>query len=267
MATPGDVPRDSDANGEQFWRDYLMNYSRAQAAARPIFSRIPSSPRCQLCGSPFQGVGGRVMRVVGKAQSLANPRMCNACENVLVKHHGGAEVPGTMLFADIRGSTALGERMTPREFHELLDRFATVASSTVFANNGMVDKFVGDEVVAVFPPLLGADHARRAIDTALDLLRATGHGDPVGAWVPIGAGVHTGNVWFGAVGEGDHVEITVLGDVVNTASRLASAAEAGEVLVSTEAAAAGGLEGGSERRTLALKGKVEPVEVVSLHVG
>ncbi len=266
MATPGDVPRDSDAKGEQFWHDYLLNYSRAQAAVRPILSRIPSNPRCQLCGSPFHGLGGQMMRVVGKAQSTANPRMCNACENVLMKHHGGAEVPATMLFADIRGSTELGERMTTREFHELLDRFTTVAASTVFAHNGMVDKFVGDELVATFAPLLGDDHPARAIDTAIDLLRATGHADPGGPWVPVGAGVHTGEVWFGAVGEGDHVEITVLGDVVNTTARLASAAEAGEVLVSTAAAAAAGRDAIPEHRSLELKGKGEPFEVVVLHV-
>jgi adenylate cyclase len=266
MATPGDVPRDSDASDDQFWHDYLVNYSRAQAAARPILSRIPSSPRCQLCGSPFHGVGGRVMRVIGKAQSVSNPRMCNACESVLLKHHGGAEVPGSMLFADIRGSTALGERMTPREFHDFLDRFTTVASDIVFAHNGMVDKFVGDELVAVFPPMLGEDHPKRAVDTALDLLRATGHADPDGPWAPIGAGVHTGMAWFGAVGEGEHVEITILGDVVNTTARLASAAAAGEVLVSTDAAAAAGLEASRERRSLELKGKGEPFEVVSLRL-
>lgn len=267
MATPGDAPGDSASANEEFWRAYLMNFSRAQAAARPYLSRLPSNPRCQLCGSPFHGLGGRLMRAVGKAQSTSNPRMCNACERVLLKHHGGAEVPGSMLFADIRGSTALGERMTPREFHELLDRFTTVASATVFAGNGMVDKFVGDELVAVFPPMLGEDHARRAVDTGLEVLRATGHEDPGGPWVPVGAGVHTGTLWFGAVGEGAYVEITVLGDVVNVTARLAAAAEAGEILVSSEAAAAAGLDVGAERRSLELKGKGEPVDVVSLRVG
>lgn len=263
---PGRGPSDPDARNEQFWRDYLMNYSRAQAATRPYFSRLPSSPRCQLCGSPFHGFGGRLMQLIGKAQSTTNPRMCNQCEKVMLKHHGGAEVPGTMLFADIRGSTAMAEHMTPGEFHDLLNRFSTVASETVFAHNGLVDKFVGDEVVAVFAPVFGPDHVKRAVDAGLALLRATGHADPDGPWVPVGAGVHTGQVWFGAVGEGGYIEMTVLGDPVNVTARLAAAATAGELLVSTDAADAAGLDATLERRSLDLKGKQESTQVVSLRV-
>jgi adenylate cyclase len=267
MTTPGRDPSTSDAaQNEAFWREYLDNPDSLQAFARPLFSRIPSDPRCQLCGSPFHGFGGRLMKVIGKEQSTANPRMCTTCEKVMLRHHGGATVGGTMLFADIRGSTALGERTSPAEFHAVLDRYYTTASKTVFAHNGFVDKFVGDELVAVFAPVLGDNHARRAIDAALALLRATGHEDPDGPWVPIGAGVHTGDVWFGAVGEGDHVELTVVGDPVNTTARLAAAAGAGELLVSVEAATAAGLDGSLDRRRLELKGKGAPTEVVTLRV-
>ncbi len=267
MTTPDPGPGDeAAAQNEKFWHDYLANYSRAQALARPIFSRLPSNPRCQLCGSPFHGFGGRLMTAVGKAQSAASPRVCNQCEKVMLKHHGGAEVPGSMLFADIRGSTALAERMTPGAFHDLLDRFSSVASSTVFAHNGFVDKFVGDEVVAVFAPVLGSDHSRRAVDAGVALLRATGHGEQNGPWAPVGAGVHTGNVWFGAVGDKSHAELTVVGDVVNVAARLAAQAGAGEVLVSTDAAAAAGLDAALPRRFFELKGKQDPFEVVTLRV-
>lgn len=264
MATPGQAPGGTGARDEQFWHDYLMNYSRAQAAARPYLSRLPSSPRCQLCGSPFHGFGGTLMRAIGKAQSTSNPRMCNQCERVMLKHHGGAEIPGSMLFADIRGSTAMAERMTPGAFHDVLDRFSTVASEAVFAHNGIVDKFVGDEVVAVFPPNLGGDHARRAVDAGLALLRVTGHADPPGPWLPIGGGVHTGRMWFGAVGEGGHVELTVVGDPVNVTARLAGQAGIGELLVSADAATAAGLDGTLPRRSLELKGKSEPFDVVTL---
>jgi adenylate cyclase len=156
--------------------------------------------------------------------------------------------------------------MTPSEFHSLLDRFYTVASDAVFANDGVVDKFVGDEVVATFAPVYGERHAARAVAAALDVLRATGHGDPDGPWAPVGAGVHTGRVWFGAVGEGDHVEITVVGDAVNTAARLASHAQAGEVIASVEAATAAGLDPTLDRSRLALKGKQQAVEVVTLRL-
>jgi adenylate cyclase len=185
----------------------------------------------------------------------------------MIRYHGGAEVPGTMMFADIRGSTSIAERSGPRAFSALLDRFYTVASKAVFANNGIVDKFVGDEIVAAYPPMMGANHVQRAVDSAMDLLRATGHADPAGPWAPVGAGVHTGPVWFGAVGEGTHTELTILGDPVNVTARLASAAAAGEILVSADAAAVIGLDGGLPRRTLELKGKEETVEVLTLTVG
>jgi adenylate cyclase len=83
---------------------------------------------------------------------------------------------------------------------------------------------------------------------------------------PVGAGVHTGTAWVGAVGEGTHTTLTALGDAVNTAARLASTAAAGEILVTACAAKAAGLEEGLERRSLQLKGKQEVVEVVSLKV-
>lgn len=251
---------------EAFWRDYLEHPDSLLTTGRHVFSRIPSNPRCQMCAAPFAGFGGRLMKVIGKEPSSGNPNVCNTCQKVLIKHHGGAEVTGSMLFADIRGSTTLAERMTPSEFHSLLDRFYTVASDAVFANNGVLDKFVGDEVVATFAPVYAKRHAERAVAAALDILRATGHGDPNGPWAPVGAGVHTGRVWFGAVGEGDHVEVTVVGDAVNTTARLASQAGAGEVLVSVDAATAAGLDPKLDRRSLALKGKQDEVEVVTLRL-
>ncbi len=146
--------------------------------------------------------------------------------------------------------------MSPADFRGVLDRFYSTASNVVFDHDGSVDKFVGDEVVAMFFPLLtGERHAARAVEAAVALLRATGHEDPTGPWAPLGAGVHTGPAWVGAVGEGSRTELTVLGDTVNTTARLASAAAAGEILVTSEAAALAGLDPTLERRRLDLKGK------------
>ena len=253
---------------EEFWREYLNNPDTLMSLGRHVFSRIPANPRCQLCAAPFAGPGGPVMRLIGKSPSEGNPNMCNTCQKALIKYHGGAEVDGTMLFADIRGSTTLGERMSSSEFSALLNRFYTVASDAVVAHDGIVDKFVGDELVAVFPPVYASTkHAEQAVAAARDVLTATGHADPAGPWVPVGAGVHTGRAWFGAVGEGTHVEITVLGDAVNTAARLASQAGTGEIVVSTDAATAAGFDPTLERRSLALKGKELATEVVTLTVG
>ena len=266
-AASGDAVPASDQQGEEFWRDFLSHPDTLMRRGRRILKRLPADPRCRLCASPFTGPGGAAMRLIGKRQSQANPNYCTSCESVLLKHHGGAEVVGSFLFADIRGSTAMAEAISPGEYRQLLDRFYTAASDVVFTNDGMVDKFVGDELVAAFPPMLGVDdHAARAIAAARALLKATGHGDQKTPWVPVGAGVHTGSAWFGAVGEGAHVEITVVGDTVNVTARLAAAAEAGEILVSSEAAAEAGLDSALERRSLDLKGKSEPFEAVSLRL-
>jgi adenylate cyclase len=253
---------------DEYWRDYLEKGEPYIRFGRKVFSAIPSDPRCKLCTAPFGGVGGPVMRAIGRKPSAGNPHLCTACENGLIRYHGGAEVTGTMLFADIRGSTALAEGMSPGAFKVLLERFYLVASHAVVHHEGTIDKFVGDELVAMFyPSLAGERHVAAALGAAQEILRETGHEDPGGAWAPVGAGVHTGRVWFGAVGEAPHVELTALGDVVNTTARLAGAAAAGEILVSADAASIIGLDAGLERRSLRLKGKEQPFDVVVVRAG
>lgn len=123
-----------------------------------------------------------------------------------------------------------------------------------------------DELVANFLPMFcGERHAALAVDAAQELLRLTGQGSPEGPWVSIGAGVHTATTWFGTVGQGSHREVTAVGDAMNVTARLASAAAPGEILITTEAARAAGLDASLERRSLQLKGRREPIEVVSLH--
>jgi adenylate cyclase len=253
---------------EEFWREFLTRGQTSERRTRRLFKRIPASPRCLMCAAPFAGVGGPLMRAIGKRQSVQTPQFCTSCFDFLASHHGGAEIDCSFLFADVRGSTALAESMSSTQFRALLDRFYTTATQVVFDYDGGVDKFVGDELVAMFYPLLtGERHAERAVAAAVALLRATGHADRDGPWVPIGAGVTTGPAWVGAVGEGSHTELTALGDTVNTAARLASAAARGEALVTVQAAKAAGLDPQLERRNLDLKGKARATEVVSLSVG
>jgi adenylate cyclase len=260
-------PKPPPGQADAFWRDYLTRGHPAERAARKFLIRLPRDPRCTVCAAPFGGPAAPIMRLIGKRQSDKSPNICNGCYTFLADHHGGAEIECTMLFADIRGSTTLAEGMSTAEYHAVLDRFYSVASRVVFNHDGAVDKFVGDELVAFFYQLLtGERHAVAGVDAARELLVATGHGDPAGPWVPVGAGVHTGLVWMGAIGEGAHVELTAVGDAVNVTARLASAALAGEILVTHEAATAAGLDPGLERRSLVLKGKQATTDVVSLRV-
>ena len=265
---PLDPPTETNipASDDQ-WREYLEKGDDVHQIGRRLFTLLPSDPRCRLCTAPFAGFGGPIMRLIGRRPSDGNPNVCTACQNNLIAHHGGAEVEGTMLFADVRGSTALAEKMPATEFRDLMERFYKAASHAVYQHDGAIDKFVGDELVAMFyTALSGERHVARAVDAARAILRATGHGRPEGPWVPVGAGVHTGKVWFGAVGEAPHVELTALGDRVNTTARLAGAAGAGEVLVSADAARIAGLDPGLPRKQLDLKGKQELVEAVSVRL-
>jgi adenylate cyclase len=256
-----------ESESEEFWRDFLSGGHSKEHAARRVLKLIPHGPRCRLCAAPFGGAGAPLMRMIGKRPSDKNPNWCGSCFKFMSEHHGGAEIECTLLFADIRGSTALAEGMPAADFRQLMGRFYDTAATAVFDNDGIVDKFVGDELVSMFFPLLsGERHAERGLDAARALLEATGHADPGGPWVPVGAGLHTGTAWVGAVGEGTHTTLTALGDAVNTTARLAAAAQAGEILVTTDAATAAGLDSSLERRPLELRGKEELIEAVTLRV-
>ena len=204
-----------------------------------------------------------MLKPFGFGPSRLNRRLCRACFRHIEKYPGGAEIELSFLFADVRGSTGLAERMPAQEFSELISRFYGAAAGVVDDWNGLVDKFVGDEVVALFVPgFAGQDHASRAVHAGHQLLHATGN-DGSEPWVPIGVGVHTGVAFVGRVGEGDACDFTAVGDAVNTTARLASSAGAGEMLVSRAAADAAGLDAaGLETRTLELRGRGESVDAV-----
>ena len=229
------------------WRGILLGTDSRYRDNHALFRRLPGSPRCYMCSAPFKGAGAVVARRMGRHPWAKNPHYCSACFQVLEQQHGGAEVECTLFFADIRGSTSLAEKMSPTEFRRILDRFYDAAAKVLHEHEAILDKFVGDEAVAIFIPALSGDqHAARAVAAGRALLRATGNGTPGGPWVPIGIGVHTGIAFVGAVGEGPSATVTALGDIVNVAARLASAAGPGELLVTAEAATGGP---GRDRRT------------------
>ena len=229
---------------------------------RRMWGALPAPPRCKLCNAPFRGFGGALMRAIAYGPSPLNRRLCKWCIRAVSKHPGGAEIEISVLFADVRGSTGLAEGMAPEEFSRLLARFYGTAAEVIDECDGIVDKFVGDSAVALFiPGFAGSDHAADAIAAARGLVEQAD-------WIPVGAGVHTGTSFVGSVGEGDVRDFTALGDTVNVAARLTSLAAAGEILISAQAAAAGGLETtGLERRTLELRGRDQSLDVWVASVG
>jgi adenylate cyclase len=258
--TMPEIPERSSA--DEVWRRMLLDPSPYRTLRR-IQSRLPSSPRCKFCAAPFAGPGGVVMRMLGRGRWAKNPKYCGNCFGMLRRNHGGAEVECSLLFADVRGSTPLAEQMRPKEFTRLMGRFYDTATAVLINRDAIIDKFVGDEIIGIFVPAMASpQHAARAVDAARTLLTETGFGTSAGPWVPIGIGVNTGVAYVGSIGEGSDTEMTAMGDVVNVTARLSSVAGAGEILVTTAAAAAAGLPDDLPRRSLQLKGKSRATDVV-----
>jgi adenylate cyclase len=258
-----DLPRDSEV-----WRRLLLGTDPSVIRLRRRHRRIPSPPRCKMCAAPFGPPGGWVLRYFGHARWAKNPKYCEGCFRALQANHGGAEIDCSMLFADVRGSTSLAERMRPAEFRALMGRFYDEAFAALIDFNAIVDKFVGDEVIGIFiPAYTGREHARHAMDAAHRLLEVTGHGHDAGPWIPIGIGVNSGVAFVGSVGQGPDTELTALGDAVNVTARLAAAAGPGEILVTAAAAAAAGGIASREHRSLQLRGKSDATDVVVVTIG
>ena len=252
---------------EEDWYQMLTEGEPIPRRLYHLHGLLPSDPRCKLCGSPFKGWGGFIMHLMGRDQSRYNPRFCEKCK--VFEHPGGAEVPLTMLFADVRGSTQLAEQMSARDFSRLMNRFYTVASRVLIQTDAMVDRLLGDEAIGLYlPGFAGREHPRRAIEAAQDLLKLTGHRDPKGPWIPVGVGVHTGRAYVGVVGgEESTADFTALGDNVNITARLASEAGPGEILISEASYSAANLNREDlERRQMELKGKSEPISVRVLRI-
>jgi adenylate cyclase len=247
------------------WRQVLTGSDPGLASLRRRFSWLPSDPRCKLCAAPFQGPGRLVTRVLMHGPSASNPLLCNLCFGQLRKGPGGAEIELSVLFADIRGSTAIAERTSAGEFRRLVERFYRRAAKAIHEHDGIVDKFLGDGIMALFIPVVaGERHALRAIEAGEAVLRDVLDRELITGGVRVGVGVHTGEAFVGTVGSDDRLDFTALGDTVNVAARLGSDAGAGELVVSAMAWEAAGRSEPVERRHLAVKGRTEPLEVVVL---
>jgi adenylate cyclase len=181
---------------------------------------------------------------------------------------GGEVCDISVLFVDVRGFTALAERLAPAEVAQRLNRFYALASEAIFKYYGTLDKFVGDQVMAFFgAPLHAKDHPQRATRVALLILEGMSKlthgasiGDPQDKPLRVGAGIASGAAFVGNVGGDTVTDYTVLGDTVNVAARLQGAAAAGEILVTEETYRHVESEfPNAPRRELELKGKSNSV--------
>jgi class 3 adenylate cyclase/CheY-like chemotaxis protein len=202
------------------------------------------------------------------ATTLSSYVPASVAERLAAGEIGQEELEVTVLFSDIRGFSTMAERLSAREIAEIVGRHLGAMAEIVVDHGGMIDKFQGDAVMAVFgapDPL--PDHAERALRCAIamqrrqDELNAMGWGTDAVDGLHVGVGVNTGLVVAGAVGGGGRLEYTVIGDAVNVAQRLQSEAEGGEVVASAATiAAAPGIDA-EPIGPRTVKGREEPVEV------
>ncbi|MCH7900436.1 MAG: adenylate/guanylate cyclase domain-containing protein [Acidobacteria bacterium] len=181
----------------------------------------------------------------------------------LDKHKGGAEVPVSLLFADVRGSTTLAEQMTPSAYTSALDRFFATVFEHVDSEAGVIDNIVGDGVMAMWiPGFVGQSHPERAVAAGRKLASDLASAPDLGDSFPAGVGVHTGIAYVGVVGEPGSQDFTALGDIPNTTARIGSAVAGGELAMSDEIVSAAHVDTTNlQRRLLELKGKAETFSV------
>lgn len=241
------------------WKRLLVDGYEPLKVAQRIFRRLPSAPRCKLCQNPFGGLGGKVVGLMGRRPSRKNPNLCQACFDHLPE--GGIEIDVGVVFADVRGSTEMGEQSTATEFADRLNRFYATATRVLIHYDGLIDKLIGDEVMALFiSGIAGPDYRQKAASAAIVL--ATALDD-----IEVGVAANAGVAFVGNVGSGTVMDFTALGDAVNVGARLQSHSSPRQVVLASDLYALVAIEhpGGRPER-VDVRGRTEPVDVHVLTV-
>jgi class 3 adenylate cyclase len=221
---------------------------------------------------PLRGIAALPFRAFGIRRSRMNPNICTICEMMFTKVMRARKVSidASVLFADLRGYTALSQSLPEDQIATLLDIFYDECASAIWEYDGLLNKTIGDAIMAIFNfPIRQPDHAARAIDAAREIQRrcrarqsmAVGLADGDGKTLGIGIGIDSGMVSFGEFGR-SHRDLTAIGTVVNTAARAQAAAQAGQILVTRAVRDRCAPDfASSEGRLYALKGLLEPAEL------
>ena len=244
----------------------------------------PNSLICMGCWQqlhlpvPLRGIASLPFRVVGIKPSRMNPNTCTFCELAFTKimRARNVTIDATVMFADLRGYTSLTEALPPDAMSELLDTFYDACGDAIWEHDGLLNKTIGDAVMAVFNfPIKRDDHAARAVRAARDIQAACRdkfaafartHGLD-GREPGVGIGIDSGTMKFGEFGR-SHRDLTAIGTVVNMAARAQSAAAAGQILVTRQVHdRAAALPWSGEPVDYQLKGFETPVSLYSAAVG
>jgi len=225
-----------------------------QQMKMPIFIRSPLS-------FPY--------RLMGVKPSRMHPNLCTICESMFtrVKKNKQIEIQATVMFADLRGYTQLSEHADPAAVARSLDKFYNECARAIWKRDGIINKMIGDAVLSVFNfPVEQQDHVRQAVKAGIEIQRISTELESewsslvdANAPVKIGIGIHTGTASIGEFGT-TYKDFTIIGSVVNKASRIQGAARNGEILITDDAYRSIESEYPQlEPRTCRLKGIEQPV--------
>ena len=190
---------------------------------------------------PLRGAISAPFRAFGVRPSRMNPNTCTICELMFTKVMRARKITidATIMFADLRGYTSLSQSQSPDAVSSLLDAFYDECANAIWTYDGLLNKTIGDAVMAVFNfPMVRAGHPGNAVRAARDIQKGwrerrevlvAAHG-LTASELGIGIGIHSGELSFGEFGH-THRDLTAIGTVVNTASRAQSVAEADQILV------------------------------------
>ncbi len=223
---------------------------------------------------PLRGVLSVPFRAFGIRPSRMNPNTCTVCELMFMKVMRARKVTinATVLFADLRGYTSLSQTLSPDRMAGLLDTFYDECADAIWEYDGLLNKTIGDAVMAVFNfPIKHDDHAQRAVLAAREIqTRCISKREELsglglsGTELGVGIGLHTGELSFGEFGR-SHRDLTAIGTVVNIASRAQTVAQAGEILATKAVYDAAHLDREDHRpREYTLKGHANPVELYAV---
>jgi adenylate cyclase len=182
---------------------------------------------------------------------------------------GGKKLDITILFADIRGFTSYSEKQTPENLVAVLNRYLAAAADAVLEQEGTVDKFLGDAIMAWYnAPLPQPDHTLRAVKTALairDSIAKLHRELPKEAHLDFGLGIHYGEAVLGLIGTEKRLEYTAIGDSINTTKRIQENSAKNQILISREAYERVKKQVDAKPFTpLMVKGKTQPLNVFEL---
>lgn len=222
---------------------------------------------------PLRGMASVPFRVFGIRPSRMNPNTCTLCELMFTRimKTRMIAVDVSVLFADLKDYTNLSQTLPPDAVSSLLDAFYDECAAAIWEHDGLLNKTIGDAVMAIFNfPIQQDNHAEQAVLAAREIQRRckarwesllADHADFAARKLGVGVGIASGSVSFGEFGR-SHRDLTAIGTVVNTAARAQSAAEAGEILVSQAVHDRAGRDVvASEGREYSLKGFDAPVQL------